>query len=128
MSEDKDANVYVVEQVEISSDSDTDELLQEINDLDDIQNSFEDIQELDGLMRSTLKKTQQVNNQQSPKNVQPKHIRRLEVVDDYIRNFLNKNNMIKTLNSFQKEWYECVKSKQDVPDAEIENEVLKDQI
>jgi len=27
MSEDKDANVYVVEQVEISSDSDTDELL-----------------------------------------------------------------------------------------------------
>jgi sperm-associated antigen 16 protein len=27
MSEDKDANIYVVEQVEISSDSDTEELL-----------------------------------------------------------------------------------------------------
>lgn len=28
----------------------------------------------------------------------------------------------------QKEWYECVKGKEEVPDAEIENEVLKDQI
>lgn len=46
MSEDKDANVYVVEQVEISSDSDTDELLEQIDDLQDIQNSAEDIQEL----------------------------------------------------------------------------------
>lgn len=117
MSEDKDANVYVVEQVEISSDSDTDELLEGIDDLEDLQNSFDDIQQLEGLMRSTLKKTELASHDHSPKNLQPKHVRRLEVVDDYIRNFLNKNNMTKTLSSFQKEWYECVKSKEDVPDA-----------
>jgi hypothetical protein len=62
-------------------------------------------------MRSTLKKTEFASNDQTNLHVLPKHVRRLEVVDDYIRNFLNKNNMNKTLSSFQKEWYECVKSK-----------------
>ncbi len=47
----------MVEQVEISSDSDTEELLEELGELDDLQNSLEDIGELDGLMRSTLRKT-----------------------------------------------------------------------
>jgi sperm-associated antigen 16 protein len=80
-------------------------------------------------MRSTLRKTQiNSNNESQLQNYQPRHVRRLEVVDDYIRNFLTKHGMSKTLNSFQKEWYECVKGKEDVPDAEIENEVLKDQI
>lgn len=46
MSDDKDANIYVVEQVEISSDSDTEELIEDVHDLDDLQNSLEDIQEL----------------------------------------------------------------------------------
>mgnify|MGYP003691801717 CR=1 FL=1 len=32
---------------------------------------------------------------------EPKHVQRLEVVDDFIRNFLIKNNMSKTLSSFQ---------------------------
>ncbi len=46
MSEDKDANIYVVEQVEISSDSDTEQLLEDVHDMDDFQNSLEDIEEL----------------------------------------------------------------------------------
>lgn len=53
-------------------------------------------------MRSTLKKTlTQNNNEPQIKNYQPKHVKRLEVVDDYIRNFLTKHGMTKTLNSFQ---------------------------
>ncbi len=53
-------------------------------------------------MRSTLKKTLVHNNNDSQiKNYQPKHVKRLEVVDDYIRNFLTKHGMNKTLNSFQ---------------------------
>ena len=102
MSEDKDANIYVVEQVEISSDSDTEELLEDIHELEDLQNSLDDIQELEGLMRSTLKRSQLATKyDEEPKNFQPKHVRRLEVVDDYIRNFLIRNNMTTTLNSFQ---------------------------
>lgn len=53
-------------------------------------------------MRSTLRKTQlHANNDSQVQNYQPKHVRRLEVVDDYIRNFLTRHGMTKTLNSFQ---------------------------
>jgi hypothetical protein len=53
-------------------------------------------------MRSTLRKSIVPGETTQEKvNYQPKHIRRLEVVDDFIRNFLRKNNMNKTLNSFQ---------------------------
>ena len=34
----------MVEQVEISSDSDTEELMEDVHDLDDLQNSLEDIE------------------------------------------------------------------------------------
>jgi hypothetical protein len=44
----------------------------------------------------------------------------LEVVDDFIRNFLISNKMHKTLESFQKEWYEYNQNApEDVPDASI---------
>jgi hypothetical protein len=32
------------------------------------------------------------------------------VIDDFIRNFLTRNGMKKTLDSFQKEWYEYVQN------------------
>ena len=53
-------------------------------------------------MRSTLRKSVgPVEIDDKPAVYQPKHVRRLEVVDDFIRNFLRKNNMTKTLDSFQ---------------------------
>lgn len=53
-------------------------------------------------MRSTLRKSIVPGETMEEKvNYQPRHVRRLEVVDDFIRNFLRKNNMEKTLNSFQ---------------------------
>jgi hypothetical protein len=41
------------------------------------------------------------NQVEKPVKYEPKHIQRLEVVDDYIRNFLLKNGMVKTIDSFQ---------------------------
>ena len=47
-------------------------------------------------MRSTLRKSIVPGGATQEKtNYQPRHIRRLEVVDDFIRNFLSKNNMSK---------------------------------
>jgi hypothetical protein len=43
MAEEKEGNIYVVEQVEISSDSDTDELLEEVANLSDLENSLDGI-------------------------------------------------------------------------------------
>lgn len=55
-------------------------------------------------MASTLRKSQ--TSDKITKNEiirpEPKHVQRLEVIDDFIRNFLIKNNMTKTLDSFQK--------------------------
>lgn len=102
MAEDKEGNIYMVEQVELSSDSDTEELLEDVHDLEDLQNSLDDIDQLEGLMRSTLRSSMVVGEEErGSSSYQPRHVRRLEVVDDFIRNFLTKNNMAKTLNAFQ---------------------------
>ena len=83
-------------------------------------------------MSSTLRKSQVVEKASSTEHAKPeaKHVKRLEVIDDFIRNFLIKNNLTKTLNSFQKEWYEYVQNSkhqgEEIPDAYLENEVLKD--
>ena len=102
-----------------------------IYDLDDITDSINDINELERLMQSTLKRSGIIEQpQQVVAKPEAKHVQRLEVVDDFIRNFLIKNNMEKTLASFQKEWYEYVQNSkhqgEDIPDAYLENEVLKD--
>ena len=53
-------------------------------------------------MRSTLRKSPaQSRVEDVPANYQPRHLRRLEVVDDFIRNFLTRNSMTKTLSAFQ---------------------------
>jgi len=53
----QDANIYVVEQVEVSSDSDLSSEVDDVYDLDEINNSINDINELDRLLNSTLKKS-----------------------------------------------------------------------
>lgn len=39
----------------------------------------------------------------------PKVLERDVVIDDFIRNFLQKFDMKKTMNTFQQEWYELQK-------------------
>lgn len=110
--------------MELSSESEGSELLEDVHDLDDIADSINDINELDKLMQSTLRKSglnEQIPTQPQLVKPEAKHVQRLEVVDDFIRNFLIRNNMEKTLASFQKEWYEYVQNSkhqgEDIPDA-----------
>lgn len=56
----------MVEQVEISSDSEGSELLEDIHDLDDIADSLNDINELDKLMQSTLRPSRVVESNVKP--------------------------------------------------------------
>jgi hypothetical protein len=59
-------------------------------------------------MRSTLRKSEVVGRgEEQPQVFQPRHLRRLEVVDDYIRNFLTRNGMTKTLGAFQVQMWVC---------------------
>ena len=77
--------------------------MEDVHDLDEIADSINDINELEKLMASTLRKSEVIETVKQPKSKpEPKHVKRLEVVDDFIRNFLIENNMVKTLASFQK--------------------------
>lgn len=72
MSEkERDANVYMVEQVELSSESSASELLEDVHELDEITDSINDINELEKLMSSTLRKSQVVEKSQRTEIVKP---------------------------------------------------------
>ncbi len=95
----------------MSSDSDVTEPLDDLDDLDLINESINDMNQLDNLINSTIKKNstgtlsrleQTKLQEQKQQVIVPKHVQRLEVVDDFIRNFLISNKMHKTLESFQK--------------------------
>lgn len=58
-----------------------------------------------------------------------------ETTDDFIRNFLVKLNLLKTLNAFQNEWYEFVQAGRlkaddvgNIPDIYAKNQQLSDQV
>ncbi len=89
-----------MEKVELSSESSASELLED--DLDDILNlndSLEHVDNLDSLMKTQVKSPGQSESsiEEPDRKYYPKAVKRLEVLDDYIRNFLRKNNMNKTL-------------------------------
>jgi hypothetical protein len=69
--EERDANVYMVEQVELSSESSASELLEDVHELDEITDSISDINELEKLMSSTLRKSQVVEKSQRTEIVKP---------------------------------------------------------
>lgn len=67
------------------------------------------------------------------KRQEARQLERLELVDDFIRNFFIKHKMQKSLEIFQQEWYELVqKGKinvgklEQVPDVYIKNEKLEE--
>ena len=71
----------------------------------------------------------------SDKKLQPVMTKRPEVVDDFIRNFLNKMNLSRTLDTFQTEWYELQQKgllkETDisiVPDVYLRNQQLDDSV
>jgi hypothetical protein len=61
-----------------------------MDDFDDIKADALDIEELDKLIETTMHRA-----------AEAKDVKRLEVVDDFIRNFLIRNKMNRTLAVFQ---------------------------
>lgn len=57
----EEENIYVVEQVEMSSDSDVTEGLDDLEDLDLINESINDMNQLENLVNSTLKRKSLIN-------------------------------------------------------------------
>jgi len=85
---------------EENDDNILDEEFEEISLPDEEQEDLNDIEDLDNLMKATTNKTKRVDEHQ------PKLSENVEVIDDFIRNFLLKNSMNKSLEIFQSEWYE----------------------
>lgn len=80
-----------------------------MDDLDEIKPDALDIEELDKLIETTKASKFTVNAEQDrtireeplQKIAEAKDVKRLEVIDDFIRNFLIRNKMNRTLVTFQ---------------------------
>ncbi len=113
---------YILEKMEITEDDEDDQFAyEEIKDSDedqalDQESDEEDLNNFDMLKAKTVQKLQSrgVGAQaESMKTFKPdpkaRVVERDVVIDDFIRNFLAKFGMGKTLNVFQQEWHELQK-------------------
>lgn len=95
-----------------------------------------DLSEVSRLRDATMKKRENSIDLHMESNFQEKtHIERTEKIEDFVRNFLLKRGLNKTLQLFQTEWYE-IKSKTDkqgedednFPDIYLHNQALEDRL
>ena len=122
-SEDRE-EVFVLENAELTDDGDEgynyDEIKDTEDDLESLQkldsDESDDLEDFDKLKaKTTAKKLQKQTLEaggtlgETRHEVKPKVIKRDVVIDDYIRNYLAKFNMQKTLNIFQHEWSQLQK-------------------
>ena len=125
-SEDRE-EVFVLEKAEISIDNDEGYNYDEIKDSDDELDSLQkldsddsdDLEDFEKLktktnMKMLEKQTAGVSGmgthlEKTRHETKPKVVKRDVVIDDYIRNYLAKFNMNKTLNIFQHEWSQLQK-------------------
>ncbi|XP_053554779.1 sperm-associated antigen 16 protein [Bombina bombina] len=125
---------YYLEQVTITEGSEDDYQYEEIPADDDFS-----ISEGDEDLSRTLKTVQeQAEDSHVLASLQTSQIpvaHRPEVVDDFVRNFLIKMGMMKTLESFQMEWYEMMEKgllqsegAGLVPDVYAQNQILATEI
>ena len=111
---------YVLEKMEISEDEDDGFEYKEIADSENdniedlaVESFAEDEDDLNDFtalkMKTEMKKAAQLDATGKATRVMeavPKTLSRDVVIDDFIRNFLLKFKMSKTLNIFQQEWHE----------------------
>ena len=111
---------YVLEKMEISEDEDDGFEYKEIQDdeeepiediaIDSVAEDDDDLNDFNALKTKTEAKKQAADQTgRGAKMVHeaiPKTLSRDVVIDDFIRNFMQKFNMNKTLNIFQQEWHE----------------------
>ena len=120
--------VYIIEKQEITDDEaesnespeldlENDPDLNDLGDLDDeSDDDLNDFNQLKNKVDEKLAKKQKDAgvsatgvSQVTAKQAQPQTVERPVVIDDYIRNFLTKGKMTKTMNTFQTEWFELQK-------------------
>ncbi|KRW99930.1 WD40-repeat-containing domain [Pseudocohnilembus persalinus] len=130
----EEGGIYAVEAVEISSESDIGEdEFDEQSLMEQFQAEEDDLNDLNKLIATTKKEEipQKTIELSKPK---PSTEKRLEVVDDFIRNFLIKNKMTRSLEIFQQEWYELLQKgetpeqTQQVPDVYLTCEKLNQEV
>lgn len=122
-SEDKE-EVFVLEKAELSIEEDEgynyDEIKDSDEELDSIQkidsDESDELEDFEKLKKKTnMKKLEKqtisggTHFEKTRHDIKPKVIKRDVVIDDYIRNYLSKYNMQKTLNIFQHEWSQLSK-------------------
>ncbi|EAR99424.2 flagellar WD-repeat protein PF20 (macronuclear) [Tetrahymena thermophila SB210] len=132
IKEEKEGEFYVMEAVELTSESEPEDL-DGLSEIDDMKVDDEDINDLDKLVATTRKEV--IVPPKEDKKPVSKTVKRLEVVDDFIRNFLIKHKMTRSLEVFQQEWYELSQKGRltsdtigQVPDVYIRNEKLEDEM
>jgi len=129
---------FYLEKVEMEEDSDDDFDYQEVavdsgDELD--EDAVDD--DLESALESIKRKIKPGHGNEDPLQgkVHPVVSKRPEVLDDFIRNFLIKMNLTKTLESFQAEWYELTQkgelTEEDVgvvPDIYLRNQQMDDNV
>lgn len=105
-----------IEEKEIVEKNEIDESDEEIYEEIEVIEDKEDI-DIDEDLDTSMKKLEQQKKDKQILEKKDKDVpiveKQPEVADDFIRNFLVKAGLVKTLEAFQKEWYD--KKKQDKP-------------
>ena len=118
--------VYIIEKQEITDDEGDDQDYDspdidedpELADLGDLSDDDEDLNDFEALKTKMdikqLKKAKETGvsgyaSALTNKEKKPVSIERPVVIDDFIRNFLTKSKMNKTMNTFQQEWFDLQK-------------------
>lgn len=111
-------DAYIIEERNIKIEDDDDEELKELtidslnlSDEEDLVKMSNDYDKLKLAAEMTRRKNEKVerNKESSIGEFIPRHVRRDEVVEDYIRNFFVHYNLNKTLEEFNKEYNELAK-------------------
>jgi WD40 repeat protein len=127
-------DIHILERVDFSDDEDDGEFKYEEIHEDDNENDDEDDDLADALASLQFQQKGDTRNSQQSNGGTLTHIRP-SVVDDFIRNFLIKSGMKRSLDAFNVEWYELQakgKLSEDlssaVPDIYLRNEELIEQM
>ena len=131
----------VLEQVEISDDADDDFNYEGVDDLqfadDDEDEEDDDEEDLAAAMASVNMSPDKADSAGNPRNAKVKPVTQVRpsVVDDFIRNFLIKVGMSRTLDNFNSEWYDLQQKGKlaevytdTVPDIYVRNQDLDERV
>lgn len=108
----------------------SDSLEKEIKELEDFETTMNKIKTFEKKKKEEVElKNLEKQESQIPK---PKLSKKPEVIEDFIRNYFQKNNFAQSLQVFQEEFYEKSKRGQVtqnvIPDVYIQNRELEDQV